>query len=216
MGLASRRRGQISLEFLLIFGVLMIMLVYSLRVVTFTNDSPSVDVLRIQVALEEKSLADVISNTINQVYAQGPGSKATSYAKIFYLGNPGYLEKAWGVKDPRVLITYGSLGVRYGTYVAVLNGTGNTTLILGGGNKNVLQSASFYRRNLLENGTVWNGTAVTVNVNGTSRQIYGLVMAPSYLPHVLRIVVEWNPDTGEAWEFNRTTGEIRININPGG
>ena len=216
MGPAFRGRGQISLEFLLIFGVLMIMLVYSVRVATFAKDSPSVDVLRVQVALEEKSLADVISGTINQVYAQGPGSKATGYAKLFYLRNPDYLEKAWGVKEPRVLVTYGSLGVENGTCVAVVNGTGTTTLIPRGGDKNVLCSPSLYSRNLLENGTVWNGTGVIVTVNGTGRKIYGLVIAPSNIPPVVKITVEWNPDEGEAWEFNETAGEIRININPGG
>jgi len=216
MGSARKRRAQISLEFLFIFGVFMIMLVYSLQVVTFAKNSPSVDALRIQVALEEKGLANALSSAVSQVYAQGPGSKTTCYVKVFYLRSPGYLEKAWGVKEPRVLVTYGSLGNGYGTYVAVLNGTGDNVLILGGGDKNVLWSPALYHRNLLDNGSVWGYSGVSVTINGTNRLIYGLVVSPSRLPHVIRIVVEWNPDENETWEFNETTGEIRININPGG
>ncbi|WP_297498271.1 class III signal peptide-containing protein, partial [Thermococcus sp.] len=52
-----RKRGQISLEFLLVFGVLMVMLLYSVRSVTFTGGT-SQQVLTIQTALEEKSVAN--------------------------------------------------------------------------------------------------------------------------------------------------------------
>ena len=65
MGSARKRRAQISLEFLFIFGVFMIMLVYSLQVVTFAKNSPSVDALRIQVALEEKGLANALSSAVS-------------------------------------------------------------------------------------------------------------------------------------------------------
>ena len=59
-------RAQISLEFLFIFGLLTILLLYSVRNVSFSEGSPSVENLRIQIALEEKGLANAISNTISQ------------------------------------------------------------------------------------------------------------------------------------------------------
>ncbi|WP_297073448.1 class III signal peptide-containing protein, partial [Thermococcus sp.] len=41
MGLVLKRRGQISLEFMLVFAIMLIMLLYSVRNVTFSSDSPS-------------------------------------------------------------------------------------------------------------------------------------------------------------------------------
>jgi uncharacterized protein (UPF0333 family) len=213
------KRGQISLEFLFIFGILTILLLYSVRNTTFSEGSSSVENLKIQVALEEKGLADAVSNTISQVYAQGPGSKATNYIRLVYLKNPGYLEKAWDVKDPKIFITYGQLPggpSGNGTYITIINGTGTTRVTLNGGDKNAFWSRSLYQNDLTGNFTAWHNSNATLNITGTPIRYPGLVIDPGTLPSSLRIVVEWNPDNEESWYFNQTAGEIRINIRPGG
>jgi len=216
----SSRRGQITIEFLFIFGLLTVLLLYSVKNTTFSEGTPSVENLQMQIAIEEKGLASTISNTINQVYAQGPGSKATTYFHPVYLRDSDYLKKAWGVQKPEVFITYGpyaSLG--NGTYVTVINGTGTTEITLAGGNKNAFWSRSFYSKELLGNSSVWNdplGNTVQLKIGGSpATAVHGLIL-PADLPSTLKIVVEWNPDNPDRWEFDPTTGEIRININPGG
>ncbi|WP_367883438.1 class III signal peptide-containing protein [Thermococcus peptonophilus] len=184
-----RRGGQISLEFIIIFGLFTILLLYSIRNTSFSEGTPSVETLKIQTALEEKNLANTISNTISQVYAQGgPGSKATSYVKLVYLRNPpSYLERAWNVENPKIFITYGHLQggpSDNGTYVMVINGTETTNVALSGDNKNIFWSRSLYAVNLLGNSAVWNstfGNSTQIKLEGgssTSTTVYGLVIPP--------------------------------------
>ncbi len=216
----SSKRGQVTLEFLFIFGLLTILLLYSVKTTTFSQGSPSVEDLRMQVAIEEKGLADTISNTISQVYAQGPGSKATSYVHLVYLRNVEYLKKAWPVQTPKVFITYGHLpgaSAVNGTYVLVINGTGTTAAVVSGGDKNVFLSPSMFQKNFVLNISVWNPHAdVTLDIVGSPSTYHGLAIDPATLPASLRIVVEWNPDIPNGWTYNSTAGELRININPGG
>lgn len=209
-----RKKGQVSLEFMFVFALMLVLLVYSVRNTTFDQGTVSVDNLRVQIALEEKNLANAISNTINQVYSQGPGSKATTYVKLSYLRYPAYLEKAWGVQSPRIFITYGQLSggsSDNGTYVTV-SGTGFNP-ILSGGDKNVLWSRSMYQAILYNNQSVWS-PAGSISIDSST--VYGLEIDPANLPVTLKIVVEWNPDNPDSWTFDSKKGELRININPGG
>ncbi|ASJ08424.1 hypothetical protein A3L11_03920 [Thermococcus siculi] len=121
------RRGQVSLEFMLVFGVMLVLMLYSVNSITFQEGSTSTDTLSMQILLEEKSLANAIAGTIAQVYAQGPGAKSTTYAKVTYLGEPDYLQKAFG--STRVTIK-GS-----GNSVQVWVGDSPVT---SGGNKNAV------------------------------------------------------------------------------
>lgn len=205
-------RGQVSLEFMLVFGVMLILLIYSVNNVTFKEGSASTENLRIQISLEEKNLANAISNTISQVYAQGPGSKATAYVELTYLRDPEMLSKGLGVKDPTVFITYGNYGNEgNGTYVTVVGTSG--TPVLSGGDKNVFWSRGMYQAILYTNSSVWSpGDGLTVD----STTLYGLRIKPASLPSTLKIIVEWNPDKPVSWAFDPTAGELRINIKPGG
>ncbi|AEK73036.1 hypothetical protein GQS_05680 [Thermococcus sp. 4557] len=90
------RRGQVSLEFMLVFGIMLILLIYSVNSITFQQGSTSTETLKMQVLLEEKSLANAIAGTVAQVYSQGPGAKSTTYVKVTYLAEPDYLQKAFG------------------------------------------------------------------------------------------------------------------------
>jgi uncharacterized protein (UPF0333 family) len=214
------RRGQISLEFMLVMGIMIVMLAYSVNSATFSRDSPSYQTLQVQVAVEEKNLASAISNAMSQVYSMGPGSKTTTYVKINYLRRASYLEKAWSLKAPIVFITYGTNGDRNGTYVVVLNGTGVTNVYLSGGNKNTFWSPSLAPVNCLTNQTCWGdtglGNSVQLNIGGSVTTVYGLKVSPQKLPPEVKIVAEWNPDRKTYFSFNETTGELWININPGG
>ncbi len=207
------RKGQVSLEFMFVFAIIAVLLVYSVNNTTFKQGSASVDTLKVEIALEEKNLANAISNTIDQVYSQGPGSKATSYVHLVYLRNGDYLKKAWRVSDPKIFITYGPYdSIGNGTYITVLNGTGSTNIFLQGDNKNTFWSRSMYQAVLLDK-LVWSPEG-SVNVDSTT--IYGLEVGPNDLPSSLRIVVEWNPDNPNNWTYDSSKGELRININPGG
>ncbi|KUH34051.1 hypothetical protein APY94_03505 [Thermococcus celericrescens] len=227
-------RAQISLEFLFIFGLLTILLIYSVRNVSFSEGSPSIENLRIQIALEEKSLANAISNTISQVYAQGPGSKATTYVKLTYLKNIGYVERASGVKNPAVFITYCNMSGRPGTYVFITNKTAPFEPLTTGDDKNVFHGAAIYSKKLSNNSSIWRiipsppFSQVSIDnpsgqfskecgaKSGSTYTLYGIIVEPADLPSELRIVVEWNPNRGDSWSYNTTAKELRININPGG
>jgi len=202
------RRAQISLEFILIFGIMLILLAYSINNVTFSQESQSNELLRVQVSLEAKGFANSISNTISQVYAQGPGSKATTHVTLRYLTDEDYLKKSFNLSgNPEIFITYLN-----GTYVGIIDTT-NTTLVTSGTSKNTFWSQSLYRTNLMgSTGFTPHGTATYSGstVNGL------LISNPGQLPTNLMIVVEWIPGNGNTWKLNVTTGELRINIDPGG
>ncbi len=214
---AMGKKGQVSIEFLFIFAILLILLAYSVQNTTFQPGSQSVEAIKVQIAIEEKELANTISGAISQAYSQGPGSKTTVYVKLVYLRKPYYLEKVWSVTDPAIFITYGQhFADGNGTYVVVLNGTGTTKVILTGGDKNAFWTGALYQRNLLGNSTVWGGSSASVDFGTGATTVYGLKLDPTTIPPVLRVVVEWNPDLPNSWAFNSTAGELRININPGG
>ncbi|ASJ05744.1 hypothetical protein A3L01_00180 [Thermococcus barossii] len=207
-----KKRGQVSLEFMLIFGMMLILLLYSVNNITFREGSTSTETLRIQISLEEKNLANAISNTISQVYAQGPGAKSTTYVRLTYLRDPEMLRKGLNINNASLFITYGNYSTEgNGTYITV-TGT-NVTAVLTGGDKNVFWSRGMYQAVLYTNSSVW---APSGSLTFGSSTVYGLSIDPATLPATLEIVVEWNPDNPNSWAFDSTTGELHININPGG
>ncbi len=216
---------------MMIFAIMLILLLYSVQNMTFKPGGTSTETMRVQISLEEKNLANAISDTITQVYSQGPGAKATAYVKLTYLRDSQMLNKALEVDNPVVFITYGPNPEHIvdqnktgnGTYVMVLPEIGNVQVSAFGGNKTLFWSRSLYSKNLAIveeiNGTkVWNPEDVR-NVVGTSLwgggTIYGLKIPPSQLPSTLTIVVMWDPDNPDMWVFDSTKGILEININPG-
>jgi len=229
------KRGQVSLEFMMVFAIMLILLLYSVQNVTFSKGTPSTENLRIQVSLEEKNLANAISTTISQVYAQGPGAKSTAYVKLTFLRDPKMLSKALDVDDPVIVVTYGYNPDNLidpqkkgnGTYVTVLPRTGEYNTSFYGGDKKVFWSASLYQKTLCNVSETVNGVSTWYpldrrSIVGTNpcrpgfSEIYGLRMDPTELPPVLEIVVTWDPTKIDSWEFNSTEGVLYININPGG
>lgn len=207
MRVRGMRKGQVSLEFMFVFAIFLLLLVYSVNNVTFTQNSASVDTLRVQVSIEAKHVANSISNTISQVYAQGPGSKATTYLHIRYLNDQNNLRKVYGANSAMVVF----LSYLDGTYVDIVNPS-NAILNFNETNvtkRNVFWSESLYKKDLTTDSTVFPDS---ITVNGTT--IYGLSLPPDSLPSMITVVVEWNPDAPESWTFQN--GELRININPGG
>ncbi|AFK22822.1 class III signal peptide-containing protein [Pyrococcus sp. ST04] len=204
------RKGQISLEFMFLFMIFVLMLVYSLKLTSFSS-SPSQDVLAAQIGVEAKGLASSISNAISQVYAQGPGAKVTTYYRLTYLRDPNYIEKAFFINNPIICISY-----RNGTYVMLLNGTEPISVNFEGVNKNAFFAMSLYRRDFLTNTTVFPDQILNVNFGGTFVNLACVKLSPANLPKMLKIVVEWNPEIENIWQYNSTSQEIVININPGG
>ncbi|CAB49726.1 class III signal peptide-containing protein [Pyrococcus abyssi] len=196
------RRGQISIEFLFLITIFMILLMYSINNTTFTS-GPSVDLLATQINIEEKALANAISNTISQVYAQGPGAKATSYVTLAHINNENDIKKAFKLSDPLIIIFYSN-----GTYVAIVDSS-NLTIRTYGASKNAFWSYSLYAKDLLTNYTVF-GNRKTVNLDGNNIEIACLEIRPSDLPKEVKIVVEWNPDLKSSWSYSN--GEIRVII----
>lgn len=232
------KKGQISLEFLFIFVLFMVLLTFSIRNITFSSEQSS-DMLRIQVSEEAKLFANTISNAVSQVYAQGPGAKATEYFTFKYLGDKYFLQKAFGMDgDPYLVVGY-----KNGTYLMILelNNTLNftkyetSTNVLSGKvskqdesettKKNFFFAPSLYHKDL-SNLTVYGDAIVSIQYNGTlySPSILtlnltpynGVLLFPEVTPTTLKIVVEWNPDKNESWVFNATSGELKINLNLGG
>nr|WP_231963773.1 hypothetical protein [Thermococcus chitonophagus] len=191
--------------------IFVLMLVYSLKLTAFTSQS-SQDILATQIGIEAKGLASMISNGISQVYAQGPGAKVTVYYRAAYLRDVQYVARAFNLDDPIIAISYSN-----GTYVMLLNGTGASFINFSGPYKNIFWANSIYRKDFLTNTTVFLGSSVpNVNFNGTIINLACLKISPSSLPKILKIVVEWDPNTGDVWIYNATSGEILIKINPGG
>lgn len=205
----NTHRGQISLEFMFIFAIMVIMLAYSIDNISFSNNSASQQTLIVQISLEERNFANVISNTISQVYAQGPGAKATGYVSLVYLKDSKMLKKAFGMNNPYIFITYDG-----GVNITVINST-TPSLNFEGPNKNIFWAPSLYPGVLYNDSAVWNATfRSSITVNGTT--VYGLRFMPENLSSTVKVVVEWNPSISELWSFDSSTGELRININPGG
>lgn len=187
MKLSKRRRGQLSLEFLLIAGVMLIMLAYSVNTVTFNENYPSSETLRIQVALEAKNVANQVAGAISQVYAQGPGSKATVYVKTSLLDDPEMLGDAFGSSK------VGIYHIGNSVYVTI-----GDTPVFTGDNKNTFSAVTLYNRT--SGGTI--GVSFPEGIPGT------LKVVVEWNP---------DPDVLEGWKFEGgLVPVLRINIKPGG
>ncbi|NJF25537.1 class III signal peptide-containing protein [Thermococcus sp. Bubb.Bath] len=127
------RRGQVSLEFMFIFSIIAILLVYSINNTTFKQGSASVDTMTVQVALEGKHVINTISGTISQVYSQGPGSKATTYVSVSYLSDKDMLLKTFNSSN--ITIT------QVGTNVSITIGD---KAITTGDKKNTFTTTTIY------------------------------------------------------------------------
>ena len=214
---------------MMVFAIMLILLLYSVQNVTFKEGSASAESMALQINLEEKNLANAISNAISQVYSQGPGAKTTAYVKLTYLRDTKTIEKTLQITDPIVFITYGPnpdylvdpTKTGNGTYVLIAPNGSTFNASFYGGNKNVFWSGSLYSKQLCNVSSAWPAgsditiTSSTSNPFGSST-VYGLLIPPSSLPATMTIVVEWNPAKPDSWYFNSTSGELRININPGG
>lgn len=178
-----RGKGQVSLEFLFVFAIMVILLAYSVNNTTFQSGSTSVETLKIQTALEAKNVANRIAGAISQTYSQGPGSKTTIYIKTSLLADPNTLQKTFGSSKITIAHSEKSIQITIGD-----------TSITSGENKNTFSTITLYN-------TTSTSSKYTFN-NG--------------LPRMLTVVVEWNPDLPESWDFDSTKNELVININPGG
>ena len=199
MGLVLRRRGQISLEFLFVFTILMIMLLYSARYVTFKNSTSS-QALAIQTVIEEKSVANVIGGAIDQVYAQGPGSKVTVYARFSLLRNSEYLKKAFNLTSPVVYIML--IGENSPLFPP---GAMNSVIAVGVANNGgtpVLEGA--------DRTGVWVQTFL--RYNSTTIPEIVVPLSPSTLPPEVKVVVQWDPNRPVAMFYNSTSSTLEINI----
>ncbi|AIF68589.1 hypothetical protein PAP_00730 [Palaeococcus pacificus DY20341] len=197
------KKGQVSLEFMFVFAIFLVLLVYSVNNITFTQNSQSVDILRVQISLEAKSLSNSISNTVSQVYAQGPGSKATTYITLKYLNDADFIAKAFNMSGtPQLLIGY-----QNGTYIAILDSANKTISAneTSTAKKNLFWSRAMYAKSV---------TSYSPAASGTS--LPGILINAGSLPTSIKIIVEWNPDSTESWTLDASKGELRININPGG
>ncbi|GAB6136314.1 class III signal peptide-containing protein [Thermococcus prieurii] len=204
MGLVLKRRGQISLEFMLVFAIMMVMLMYSVKSVGFNSSSPSSGTLAIQIALEEKSVANVIAGAIDQVYAQGPGSKVTVYAHFNLLRNSKYLKNAFNLTSPQVQLMFLGTkdplfptGAENSVVVVAVSNAGSTPVISGSNRTGVWVQTYFL-------------------YNSTSKTGFTLSFAPSDVPTTMRVVVEWNPSKPVSMTYDSTSGTLHINIRPGG
>lgn len=198
-----RKRGQISLEFLLVFGVLMVMLLYSVRSVTFTGGT-SQQVLTIQTALEEKSVANTIAGAINQVYSQGPGAKVTVYARFTILRSGESLKRAFNLTSPVVEIML--LGENDPLFPADASNSVIAVAVSDQGKEPVISG---------QNRTgVWAQTFLRYNATSPTR--FEVNLTPPNVPPVMRVVVEWNPDRPVSMVYNSTTATLHINVRVNG
>ena len=199
MGLVLRRRGQISLEFLFVFTILMIMLLYSAKYVTFKSSTSS-QALAIQTVIEEKSVANVIGGAIDQVYAQGPGSKVTVYARFSLLRNSEYLKNAFNLTSPVVYVML--IGENSNLFppkainsiVAVGVANNGSTPVIDGPNKTGTWVQTFFR------------------YNSTTMPEIVVPLSPSTLPPVVKVIVQWDPNKPVTMVYNSTSSTLEINI----
>lgn len=120
------RRGQISLEFMLVFGIMLILMLYSVNNVTFRNGSTATETLGVQILLEGKNLANSIAGSVAQVYSQGPGSKVTTYTSVTYLAEPEYLKKAFNSTKVNIGLSNDEVRVWVGTQMITQGADKNT------------------------------------------------------------------------------------------
>jgi uncharacterized protein (UPF0333 family) len=199
MGLVLRRRGQISLEFLFVFAILMIMLLYSAKYVTF-NSSTSAQTLAVQTVIEEKSVANVIGSAIDQVYAQGPGAKVTVYARFSLLRNTEYLKRAFNLTNPVVyLMLIGENSTLFPP------GAMNSVIAVG-----VADNGTVPVLNGADRTGVWVQTFLKYNSTTTPQIVVPL--NPSNIPPVIKVVVQWDPAEPVSMVYNSTTSTLEINI----
>ncbi|NJE54613.1 class III signal peptide-containing protein [Thermococcus sp. 21S9] len=203
MGLVFKRRGQISLEFMLVFSIMLIMLLYSVKNVGFDSNSPSSGTLAIQMALEEKSVANVIAGAIDQVYAQGPGSKVTVYAHFNLLRNSKYITSAFNVTSPQVQLLF--LGTNDPLFPA---GAENSVVAVAVANSTVGPVLTGSNRT-----GVWVQTYFLYNA--TSPTGFVVALNPADVPGTMKVVVEWNPAKPVLMVYNSTSETLYINIKPG-
>jgi len=203
MGLVLKRRGQISLEFMLVFAILMVMLLYSVRYVTFSSDTSS-QALALQVAVEEKSVANVIGGAIDQVYAQGPGSRVTVYARFSLLRSGKHLRNAFGIGDPIVYIML--IGNESSMFP---DGAVNSVVAVG-----VAERGSYPVIEGDSRTGVWVPTFL--RYNSTTRPELAVPLDPENIPPVIRVVVQWDPEEPVGIEYNETSSTLTINIRVGG
>ncbi|NJE50084.1 class III signal peptide-containing protein [Thermococcus sp. 9N3] len=203
MGLVLRRRGQISLEFMLVFSIMLIMLLYSVKNVGFDSSSPSSGTLAIQIALEEKSVANVIAGAIDQVYAQGPGSKVTVYAHFNLLRNSEYLSKAFNLTSPQVQLLF--IGTRDRLFPIGAENSVIAVAVAESGSKPTLSGP--------DRTGVWVQTYFLYN--STTQSKFMVPLNPADVPGTMRIVVEWNPELPVSMAYNATSKTLYINIKPG-
>ncbi|WP_456420676.1 class III signal peptide-containing protein [Thermococcus sp.] len=204
MGLVVGRRGQISLEFMLVFSIMLIMLLYSVKNISFSQDSPSSSALALQLALEEKSAANTIAGAIDQVYAQGPGSKVTTYVHFTLLRNGKYLSRAFNLSSPVVGIMF--LGSAHPLFPEGANNSVVVVAVFNNGSTPIIEGK--------------NRTGVWVQTyfpyNSTTTPGFNVSTTPDELPSAMRVVVEWNPDIPVEMTYNSTSKVLYINVHPGG
>ncbi|AIU69572.1 hypothetical protein TEU_04020 [Thermococcus eurythermalis] len=204
MGLVPRRRGQISLEFMLVFSIMLIMLLYSIKNVGFDESSPSSETLAVQIALEEKSVANVIAGAVDQVYAQGPGSKVTVYAHFNLLRNSKYLKKAFGLTSPQVQLMF--LGTEDSLFPVEAENSVIAVAVAESGSDPVISGST--------RTGVWVQTYFLYN--STSKPRFLVSLSPNDVPSMMKVVVEWNPSEPVSMAYDRASRTLKINIRPGG
>jgi len=203
MGLVLRRRGQISLEFLFVFAILMVMLLYSARYVSFSS-STSAQTLALQTVIEEKSVANVIGGAIDQVYAQGPGSKVTVYARFSLLRNPSYLKNAFNLTNPVVYIML--IGENSSLFPPDASNSVVAVGVANNGSNPVIEGA--------DRTGVWVQTFL--KYNSTTRPQIVVPLNPSNIPPVIKVVVQWDPTKPLSMTYNSTSSTLEINLRVNG
>lgn len=134
----------------------MILFLYFIWNMLFSEGILLVEIFKIQMVFEEKNFVNMILNMISQVYVQGLGFKVIFYVKLVYFRNFFYFERVWSVIDFGIFIIYGFYGSDYGVYIMIINRMGIINVVLSGDNKSVFWSRFLYVVNFFGNFIVWN------------------------------------------------------------